>query len=124
MFGAVESDGTLWVWGSNYNTYAGIGTGPGSSSTSPIRVTSLSGYRITAVSLSGTHGMALQDDGSVWTWGSNGSGQLGDRTSTDAYWPLKISSFTEVQSISAGGYCSAALKTDGTLWMWGEGSGY
>src|SRR5205814_459677 len=75
------------------------------------------------------HSMALKTDGTVWTWGENSRGQLGDGTTVGRTSPAQVMS--GVKSIAAGDYHSLALKTDGTVWGWGldavagaSGSGY
>jgi alpha-tubulin suppressor-like RCC1 family protein len=68
--------------------------------------------------------IALRSDGTVWAWGENGSGQLGDGTTTDRNAPVAVTGLTGVVAIAAGGAHSAAVKSDGTVWTWGEnGSG-
>ncbi|MCL1874010.1 MAG: hypothetical protein FWF85_07830, partial [Clostridiales bacterium] len=62
--------------------------------------------------------LAIKEDGSLWTWGGNFAGQLGD--STDRHVPDKI--MDDVSYISAGYYHSMAIKTDGALWSWGGNS--
>lgn len=74
------------------------------------------------VSLGTFHSVAVKQDGSLWTWGWNDRGQLGDGTSDDHSAPAKV--LDEVISISLGkhdysGAHSAAIKEDGSLWMWG-----
>lgn len=65
------------------------------------------------------HSAAIKTDGSLWMWGGNGYGQLGDGTEGAKTTPVKI--MDDVASVSLGGYHSAAIKTDGSLWMWGRG---
>lgn len=74
---------------------------------------------MTAVAAGGTHGMALKKDGSVWTWGGNASGQLGDGTTSDRSAPARLD-LTDVIAIAAGAGHSLALKKDGTVWAWGS----
>ncbi len=69
------------------------------------------------VSLGENHSAAIKADGSLWTWGANSEGQLGDRTITSCSTPVKI--MDDVVAVSLGTYHSAALKTDGSLWVWG-----
>jgi alpha-tubulin suppressor-like RCC1 family protein len=60
--------------------------------------------------------MALRFDGSVWCWGNNTYGQLGDGTNTDRSTGVLAAGLTNVSSIWAGSTHSLALKADGTLW--------
>ena len=63
--------------------------------------------------------MALKSDGTVWAWGDNGYGQLGDGTTTDRTTPVQVSGLSGVTAIAAGCYHTVALKSDGTVWAWG-----
>ena len=64
------------------------------------------------------HTIALKADGTVWTWGYNHHGQLGDGTTKSSYIPQKIG-LTDVIDIAAGDHFSMALKKDGSVWVWG-----
>tara|TARA_R110002050_G_scaffold3931_2_gene20070 strand:+ start:2769 stop:4154 length:1386 start_codon:yes stop_codon:yes gene_type:complete len=66
------------------------------------------------------HTLAIKDDGTLWAWGYNQFGMLGDGTTVDKYYPVQIGVDTDWQSISAGSDHSMAIKTDGTLWAWGD----
>ncbi len=72
-----------------------------------------------SVSAGADHTLAIKTDGTLWAWGNNSYGQLGDGTTVDKYAPVRIGSATNWKSISAGGSHSIAVKTDGTLWAWG-----
>ncbi len=63
------------------------------------------------------HSLARKTDGSLWAWGSNAYGQLGDGTRTDRLSPIQV--LTGVTAMAGGGYQTLALKTDGILWAWG-----
>ncbi len=76
-----------------------------------------SGTRVVQVSLGYKHSAALLSDGSLWLWGDNSKGQLGDGTTKDKHSPTKI--MDDVVQISLGYQHSAAVKTDGSLWTWG-----
>lgn len=69
---------------------------------------------------SGYHSMALKDDGTVWAWGDNTWGELGDGTTEEHLTPVQVSGLTDVISLSAGLRYSLALKRDGTVWAWGR----
>src|SRR5207248_1308640 len=77
--------GTVWSWGSNLNDRLGD-TSAGR--TSPAQVSGLSG--IIAVAAGETHSLALKNDGTVWTFGGNGAGQLGDGTTADRAAPAMV----------------------------------
>lgn len=74
--------------------------------------------RYTAIAAGNWHTVALKADGSLWAWGSNSSGQLGDGTTTQSLAPKRIG--TGYTDISAGKYYTVALKSDGSLWAWGS----
>jgi alpha-tubulin suppressor-like RCC1 family protein len=65
-----------------------------------------------------THTLAVKNNGSLWTWGYNFYGQLGDGTTGDHGYPLPIGASTWTQ-VAAGGHQSAGIRSDGSLWTWG-----
>lgn len=66
------------------------------------------------------HMVAVTTDGSVWTWGDNSYGQLGDHTTTSREEPAKVDYLNDVKQVVAGGSYSLALTEEGTVWAWGE----
>jgi len=66
------------------------------------------------------HTVALQSDGSLWAWGYNYYGQLGDGSTTNKLLPTLIDNSAEWSYISAGGTHTVALQSNGTLWTWGD----
>jgi len=66
------------------------------------------------------HSVALRSDGSVWSWGRNDQGQLGDGSQVSRSAPVKLTGFGGVISVAAGSEYSLALKNDGTVWAWGR----
>jgi len=117
---ALKADGTVWAWGSNTNGQLGDGT-TAVSRNKPVQVVGLTD--VTAVSAGGVHAVALKADGTVWSWGRNNEGQLGDGT-TSSNTPTHLVALTDVTAVSAGRYYTVALKADGTIWAWGyNGSG-
>jgi alpha-tubulin suppressor-like RCC1 family protein len=110
---ALETNGTLALWG--YNGYGEIGDGTNSQRPVPTEIPGT----WTAVSLGSIHTLALKPDGTVWAWGYNGYGQLGDGTSTSRNAPVQVSGLTGVVAIAAGDSHSVAVKADGTVWAWG-----
>ena len=68
------------------------------------------------------HSLAVREDGTVWAWGLNASGQLGDGTTTDRMIPVQVAGLTEAVAVAARGNFSLALRGDGTVWAWGDNS--
>ncbi|MDL1978671.1 MAG: M64 family metallo-endopeptidase [Deltaproteobacteria bacterium] len=66
------------------------------------------------------HTIAVKTDSTVWAWGANWDGQLGDGTTTDSSLPVQVSGLADVSAIAGGGSYTIALKTDGTVWAWGH----
>lgn len=67
-----------------------------------------------------SHSLALNQDGTIWAWGNNGNGQLGDGTAVNKNTPIQVPGLSNVVKIAAGAYHSLAIKSDGTLWNWGS----
>ena len=65
------------------------------------------------------HTLALRADGTVWAWGHNEHGQLGDGTIIDRHTPVQVQNLSNITAISAGERHNLALQDDGTVWMWG-----
>jgi alpha-tubulin suppressor-like RCC1 family protein len=79
--------------------------------------------KVTAIDGGGAHTIALREDGTVWAYGENGSGQLGDGTDVDKNNPTRLSALSGVVSVVAGTNHTLAVKADGTAWAWGA-NGY
>ncbi|SCW82000.1 Alpha-tubulin suppressor [Paenibacillus tianmuensis] len=118
---AVKADGTVWGWGYGLND-KGEMVGYPSFAKSPVKIPSLN--KITkVVGGSNSFQLALRSDGTVWSWGNNAEGQLGDGTNIYKSTPTQVVGLHDVISISAGSHHSLALKSDGTVWTWGLNSG-
>lgn len=116
---ALKSDGTVWAWGLNYNGQLGDGT----TLTTQTRAVSVIGlYGMVAVAAAGNHTVALKNDGTVWTWGNNEFGQLGDGTTTSNNIARQVPNLSGVIAVEAGDDFTVALKNDGTMWAWGINS--
>jgi alpha-tubulin suppressor-like RCC1 family protein len=115
---AVKSGGTVWAWGDNNDAALGTGSSSGQE-TAPVQVPVPGPSNVIAVAAGWYHSLALKSDGSVWAWGFNSNGRLGDNTTTERTSPVLISGITNVIAIAAGINHSLALKSDGTVWSWG-----
>ncbi len=116
---AITEDGSLYTWG--YNSNGELGNGTASDSYIPVEITIDGGKKVTAVSLGNYHSAAITEDGSLYTWGNNEHGQLGDGTTEERYTPTKITidGGKKVIAVSLGGGHSAAITEDGSLYTWG-----
>jgi alpha-tubulin suppressor-like RCC1 family protein len=116
---ALKDDGTLWAWGINSNGQLGNGT-VGGNSWSPVQIGSASDWA--GVATGNSHVIAVKGNGTLWAWGNNYFGQLGDGTTVDRFTPVQIGSDNGWTTLIAGSSSSLALKGDGTLWGWGNNS--
>jgi alpha-tubulin suppressor-like RCC1 family protein len=117
----IKTDGTLWTWGFNNTGQLGDGTitnrsSPGTTAGGGTDWKQVScGYRST---------IAIKNDGSLWTWGHNSTGQLGTGNTTSRSSPgTTAGGGTNWKQVSIGALANAfGIKTDGTLWSWGRDS--
>ena len=119
---ALKTEGTLWVWGRGNGGQLGLGTYAVNHS-SPVQVGTLTTWsQITA----GEYvALAIKTDGTLWSWGKNTQGQLGQDIATTVYRssPTQVGTLTTWSQIIAGHRGSLAIKTNGTLWSWGYNTG-
>jgi alpha-tubulin suppressor-like RCC1 family protein len=123
---AIKTDGTLWSWGDGANGKLGLNDSapfPGTvSRSSPVQVGSLTNW--SSVSAGTSRSGAIKTDGTLWCWGINQAGQLGDNTAVTRSSPVQIGSDTNWKSVShalAQTAHAGAVKTNGQLYMWGYG---
>ena len=122
---AVKKNGSVWAWGDN--STGELGNRTTAKSDVPERVRLPSGLTAGQVFAGGNypdngHALAILSDGSVWAWGDNDEGQLGDGTTTTATLPVRVLvprgvTFT---AVAAGGTHSLALDSNGDVWAWGD----
>lgn len=124
---AVRADGALFAWGAN--DFGQVGSGSSFSEVSaPAQVlvepdaTAKINFKWDKVAGGAFHTLAIMTDGSLWAWGLNADGQLGNDTTDDAKVPQRIGPDNDWVAIAAGQYFSFGLKSDGTLWAWGRNS--
>ena len=125
---ALTVDGRVFCWGMNEYGQIGNGTATASDVLQPVEITSL-GNQVERVSAGFEHTCALMKDRTLYCWGHNVYGEIGDGTSQEANiadaikpTPLLISSLgTDVAEISAGGFFTCAIRnSDLSLWCWGD----
>jgi alpha-tubulin suppressor-like RCC1 family protein len=113
---AVKTDGTLWAWG--LGTSGQLGDSSIVSKSSPIQVGILTDWdRVYGSGNASAY--AIKTDGTLWAWGLNTSGALGDGSSAHKSSPVQIGSLTNWAKVAGMSTGALALKTDGTLWSWG-----
>lgn len=119
---AIKTDGSLWLWGSNTYGQLGENLKTPAHRSSPVQTVS-GGNNWVLVASGGYHTAAIKTDGTLWTWGYNTTGTLGDNSVTHRSSPVQtVASSATYKRASCGQYHTAAIKTDGTLWTWGNNS--
>ncbi|MSQ28431.1 MAG: hypothetical protein EXR51_09890 [Dehalococcoidia bacterium] len=126
---AVLGDGTVVTWGPNefiwawgYNNHGKLGIGNTDHQPAPVQVSQATGLNFaTKLVSTARHSFALKSDGTLWAWGENSDGRLGDGTILDKWTPVQIP-LSNVVSMGAGIVNSVAVKDDGTVWPWGANS--
>jgi trimeric autotransporter adhesin len=118
---AIKTDGTLWLWGWACGGRIGNATFSGNI-LSPVQTIS-GGTNWKQVSAGDTHTAAIKTDGTLWLWGCDVWGQLGNNSTTSYGSPVQtVSGGTDWKQVSAGNAHTAAIKIDGSLWLWGSGT--
>ena len=115
---ALKTDGTLWTWGYNDNGALGQNAPTNSHLSSPVQIP---GTTWSKVSMGNQSGSAIKTDGTLWAWGYNGNGNLGQNNNINYSSPAQIPG-TTWNKIESGFRRTHAIKTDGTLWSWGYGN--
>jgi alpha-tubulin suppressor-like RCC1 family protein len=120
---ALKSDGSVWGWGNDYDGRLGDGATLVNRLT-PVQAIGIG--NVVAISAGVFDSLALRSDGTVWSWGDNSNGNLGDGTTTNRSTPVQVSGLSGAAGIAAGKfgnrttYYSMAVKTDGTVVGWGD----
>lgn len=119
---AVDASGNVWAWG--INSAGQLGDGSDINRSAPFRVTAIQNVQAVAAA-AGEYfptTLALKRDGTVWAWGHNGDGQLGNGTTGGtSHVPTQVPGLTQVTSVSAYWHM-LAVRQDGTVWAWGTNS--
>lgn len=125
---ALLRDGTVRTWGNNYSGQLGDGTNVNTSAATTVRDANGDGplSDIIAIAAGADHTLALTRHGTLWSWGANHSGQLGDGTTTHRRLPVRVvgldgsGALPGIRAIAAGLAGTFALLGDGTIWAWGN----
>jgi len=124
----LKSDGTVWTWGVNGPGKLGIGDSTTNRVLVPVEVHGPSNvaylHSISAIMGGEVHNVALKSDGTVWSWGQNAFGMLGDGTTNDSALPVQTGlastpPLTGVTKLGGRPYFTLAVKADGSIWAWG-----
>jgi alpha-tubulin suppressor-like RCC1 family protein len=114
-----KADATLWCWGANDSGQLGNNTTQASAV--PVQVTAL-GNQVGQVSVGDLYTCAVKFDQTLWCWGNNVAGQLGDGLTDDSLVPVPITAAgNDVVEVSAGDFLTCVRKGNGTVWCWGAG---
>lgn len=116
---ALTSDGTVWAWGKHSQGQLGDGS-IASNHETPVQAVGLSS--VTTITAGAYHTVALRSDGTVWIWGWNSDGQLGDGTTSNRRTPMQVAGLSGITAIAGGFSHTVALKSNGTVWTWGDNS--
>lgn len=115
---AIAADGTLWGWGTITPWTTAGGAQVGTTYSSPVAISDLAG--VTAVSVGAEYSMVAKADGTVWSWGWNFGGELGNGAADSiSPPPLPVTRLTGVVSLAVSNYHAAVVRVDGTVWTWG-----
>ena len=115
---ALKTDGTLWTWGCNSAGQLGNGNQNADLAAAELKPVQIM-EDVKAVCIGNACSAAIKTDNSLWMWGSNTCGRLG-QSGKDISIPVEV--MKDVESVSFGALHSAAIKTDGSLWTWGDNS--
>ena len=119
IFAAVKIDGTLWTWGTN--NFGQLGDNSTTNRYSPVQ-TAIGGTDWKQVGCGSNEMAAIKNSGTLWTWGYNGQGQLGQGDTTNRSTPVQVSPNTTWKIVKGRNGGFSAIKTDNTLWGWGTNS--
>lgn len=116
---AIRSDGTLWAWGDNSSGQLGIPTSNTAvTATTPTQVGTATNWSVIASGLA--HSLALRTDGTLYGWGANSNGQVGNGSTVNVGTPTQIGNAITWVTVEAGLQHSVALQKDNTVWTWGR----
>ena len=126
---AIKTDGTLWGWGSNWRDVLGRGVASeymyGINVLKPVQISIYEDWLRWSTPRQWTTPdrwdtkFKIKEDGSLWGWGNNASGQIGDGTTIDRDTPVQVGTDIDWENVAVGDHRTVAVKTDGSVWSWG-----
>ncbi len=122
---ALKSDGSVWGWGDTLmpaprRYYAPTPICASGSGDTCVPLTGVTKLFASVGAASAQRVFAVKDDGTLWAWGTNNYGQLGDGTQTTRTNPVQVVGLTDVIAVASGSYASFAITDGGDLWSWGS----
>ncbi len=115
---ALKQDGSLWAWGSNNKSQLGNGTSGNTLILSPIRIGTDTDWE--DIKTYYHHNLALKTDNTLWTWGYNNYGQLGNGTTANISQPTLFNSNSDWAATAVGGFNTYAVNNDNLLYACGK----
>jgi alpha-tubulin suppressor-like RCC1 family protein len=124
---ATKTDGTLWSWGRDDRGQLGLNS-QNINRSSPTQVGTGTNWSQFGISVGENTSMATKTDGTLWLWGINQYGQLGQNSRealnvANRSSPIQLGAGTDWNRVSFGKNWAMATKTGGTLWTWGQNPG-
>jgi alpha-tubulin suppressor-like RCC1 family protein len=107
----------VFAWGSNNSGQ--LGDGNLIDTFSPVSVNGLSNTGAIGIAAGYDHAVAMKTDGTVWAWGGNSNGQLGNGTTSGSVIPVQVTEMSGVEAVAAGEKDTVTLRIDATVWAWG-----
>ena len=113
----LKADGTVWTYGEN--KYGELGNGTKTPNDKLSKVEFAENVKMVQVEIGENHVLSLDENGSVWAWGSNGNGELGTNTVLESLTPIKLDLGAKIVKIVAGYNTSYAITEENKLISWG-----
>jgi alpha-tubulin suppressor-like RCC1 family protein len=114
----IQQPGTLWCWGRNTTGGLGLGTIVPNQIRTPTRVGAAADW--TAITSGQLQSCGIRNPGTLWCWGDNSAGQLGQPDTAERDAPTQVGSADDWTSVSINAFHTCGIRKPGTLWCWGR----